>query len=129
MNNRRGSSSYIPYSENNVGGSVYTNEGFQSINYSDDNDQNNNIIDANNVPKCIQLPGWKGDGVFCHPNGGLEQLDLYSHAKGDISCDRNSSGYHNSKGGLCLDSKMMQLLRTRGMNAVGGYGQIGTGEA
>ena len=112
---------YTPYSKNNIGGSNYIKEGFQAVQQDDVNEQN----DAHN---CVQLAGWKGEGVYCHPNGGLEKIDVYSDAKGDVSC-KHSSGYHNSKGGLCLDDKMMKLLTTRGMNASGGYGQIGTGQA
>jgi len=78
--------------------------------------------------ECIQLSGWKGYGVFCTPNGGLDKIDIYSEAKGDITCGK-SSGYHNSKGGLCLDQNMFDLLQTRGKNATGGNGQIGSGSA
>lgn len=108
-------------------------EGYQNMNYSDAN--NLKALDdsvaqsANVMPKCTQLGGWKGFGVFCTPNGGLDQIDIYSQAKGDIACDGISSGYHNSKGGLCLDQTMMNLLQTRGLNASGGNGQIGTGQA
>ena len=58
----------------------------------------------------------------------LNQIDIYSQAEGDLECG-NSSGYHNSKGGLCLDKTMVNLLQTRGLNATGGNGQIGGGQA
>lgn len=108
-------------------------EGYQNINYSDS--KNLKALDdsvsqlSTTIPKCTQLSGWKGYGVFCTPNGGLDQIDIYSQAKGDLSCDGISSGYHNSKGGLCLDQTMKNLLQTRGLNATGGYSQIGTGQA
>jgi hypothetical protein len=103
-------------------------EGYQNIDYSDAKTLKR-IDDvpaqqSDKVPKCIQLNGWKGFGVFCTPNGGLDQIDIFSQAKGDITCN-NSSGYHNSKGPLCLDENMIQQLKTRGSNATGG--QIGSG--
>jgi hypothetical protein len=107
-------------------------EGYQNINYSDSNSVK--VVDdslaqsTSDLPKCTQLGGWKGYGIFCTPNGGLNQIDIYSQAKGDLECG-NSSGYHNSKGGLCLDKTMMNLLQTRGLNATGGNGQIGSGQA
>uniref|UniRef100_A0A6C0HZP6 Uncharacterized protein n=1 Tax=viral metagenome TaxID=1070528 RepID=A0A6C0HZP6_9ZZZZ len=107
-------------------------EGYQNLEYSDattnksmDNDTHTN---NDSSKKCINLTGWNGYGVFCTPNGGLDQIDIYSQAKGDVSC-KKSSGYHNSKGGLCLDEKMLGLLQTRGANATGGYSQIGGGSA
>ena len=108
-------------------------EGYQNINYSDS--KNVKALDDSlaaqstvDVPKCTQLGGWKGFGIFCTPNGGLNQIDIYSQAEGDLECG-NSSGYHNSKGGLCLDKTMVNLLQTRGLNATGGNGQIGSGQA
>jgi hypothetical protein len=121
--------SYSPYSPSNKYAAY---EGYQNIEYSKVNTQTS-LDDAaasqNPGSHCIQLSGWKGYGVFCTPNGGLDKIDIYSQAKGDISCENKSSGYHNSKGGLCLDQNMFDLLQTRGMNATGGYGQIGSGTA
>lgn len=99
-------------------------------NYSDS--KNSQPLDdavSTALPKCTGLSGWKGYGVFCTPNGGLDQIDIFSQAKGDLSCDNISSGYHNSKGGLCLDQNMQNLLQTRGLNSTGGNGQIGSGQA
>jgi len=121
--------SYSPYIPNKY--AAY--EGYQNLQYSDaathksiDNDTYKN---KESSQKCINLSGWNGHGVFCTPNGGLDQIDIYSHAKGELSCSNKSSGYHNSKGGLCLDEKMLHLLQTRGANATGGYSQIGGGSA
>jgi hypothetical protein len=127
------SSSFSPYSPyrnyaNYEGYQSLTREA-QSVNYTDKDNQDANAINESHVSQCVQLSGWKGNGVFCAPNGGLDKIDLYSQAKGDVSCNNKSSGYHNSKGGLCLDDTMMHLLQTRGENATGGYGQIGTGQA
>ena len=125
----RSQSSILPYSPYNSKYSSY--EGYH--NYSDTHtmkqiDDSKQLIEKQNSI-CSQLNGWKGNGIFCSPNNTkLDQIDIYSHAKGDLNCTK-SSGYHNSKGGLCLDQHMIQLLQTRGMNATGGYGQIGTGSA
>jgi len=126
--------SYSPYSPSKY--AAY--EGYQNIEYSNANTAMS-LDDAvaasaaaeskhEGASTCVQLSGWKGYGVFCTPNGGLDKIDIYSQAKGDISCDK-SSGYHNSKGGLCFDQNMFDLLQTRGKNATGGYGQIGGGAA
>jgi hypothetical protein len=120
--------SYSPYTPSKY--SAY--EGYQNLEYSNANTHtamDNEIDNVHVTQKCTNLSGWKGFGVFCTPNGGLDQIDIYSQAKGDTTCVGKSSGYHNSKGGLCLDEKMINLLKTRGANATGGYGQIGGGSA
>jgi len=118
-------------------------EGYQNIDFADVNsntdmntssdsssDSFTNTSNSQKISsKCVQLNGWNGYGVFCTPDGGLEKIDIYSQAGGNLSCSNNSSGYHNSKGGLCLDDNMKHLLQTRGQNATGGYSQIGSDSA
>jgi hypothetical protein len=74
--------------------------------------------------QCKKVGGFSDCGVFCTPSSKPEQIDIYSQAKGDISCD--GLGYFNSRGSLCLDENMKRMLTTRGTNAVGGNGQIGS---
>jgi hypothetical protein len=52
-------------------------------------------------------------------------IDIFSGVPGSINCDGISSGLSNSKGGLCLNDKQQNLLRTRGGNSTGGDSQIG----
>jgi hypothetical protein len=74
--------------------------------------------------QCKKVGGFSDCGVFCTPSAKPEQIDIYSQAKCDISCD--GLGYFNSRGSLCLDENMKKMLSTRGANAVGGNGQIGS---
>jgi hypothetical protein len=82
-----------------------------------------NEFNKENV-ECKKVGGFSGYGVFCAPSSSPEQIDIFSQAKGDISCD--GLGYFNSRGSLCLDENMKKMLSTRGANAVGGNGQIGS---
>jgi len=74
--------------------------------------------------QCKKVNGFPGYGVFCTPYTESEKIDIYSEAKGDINCE--SMGLYNSKGPLCLDANMKKMLGTRGANATGGFGQIGS---
>ena len=74
--------------------------------------------------ECKKVGGFSNYGVFCTPSSGSQSIDIFSQAKGDISC--NGLGYFNSRGSLCLDENMKKMLSTRGTNAVGGNGQIGS---
>ena len=78
----------------------------------------------NTSTECKKVGGFPGYGVFCSPSSKPENIDIYSKAKGDLSCE--SLGYYNSKGQLCLDENMKRMLTTRGANATGGNGQIGS---
>jgi len=122
----KSSPTYTPYSPIR---NYATFEGYENINYSDKDTKEANVISNTESSPCVQLSGWKGSGAFCSPDGDSAKIDIFSQAHGDITCSNKSSGYHNSKGGLCLDEQMMKLLQTRGENATGGYGQIGTGQA
>jgi hypothetical protein len=74
--------------------------------------------------ECKKVGGFNGFGVFCTPSSKPENIDIYSQAKGDINC--KGLGYFNSKGPLCLSDDMKRMLSTRGANATGGNGQIGS---
>ena len=74
--------------------------------------------------QCKKVNGFPGYGVFCTPSSESEKLDIYSQAKGDLTCE--NLGLYNSKGPLCLDDNMKRMLQTRGANAQGGFGQIGS---
>jgi len=74
--------------------------------------------------QCKKVGGFNGCGVFCTPYTQPESIDIYSKAKGDIKCE--NMGLSNSKGPLCLDDNMKRMLQTRGSNAAGGFGQIGS---
>lgn len=74
--------------------------------------------------ECKKVSGFTKNGVFCTPLSNPESIDIYSKAKGDIHCD--GLGYFNSRGSLCMDENMKQMLATRGANANGGNGQIGS---
>lgn len=98
---------------------VSAKEGFSSVGYSDAK-THKAIDDApaqliSSHKKCIQLSGWRGEGAFCGTNSDSEILDIYSQARGDLTC--NGYGYHNSKGPLCMDENMKRMLGTRGLNA------------
>ena len=73
---------------------------------------------------CKKVSGFDGMGVFCTPTTPESKVDIYSDAKGNADCV--GYGYSNSKGGLCMDDAMMSQLKTRGGNAAGGNGQIGS---
>jgi len=55
--------------------------------------------------------------------GNRKNIDIYSQAKGDLSCEPSS--YSNSSGYLCLDKNQKRQLMTRGMNQSGKSSQIG----
>jgi hypothetical protein len=76
------------------------------------------------MSECKKVNGFPGYGVFCTPASGPKAIDIYSQAKGDINC--NGLGYFNSKGPLCMTDEMKLQLATRGSNAKGGNGQIGS---
>ena len=81
-----------------------------------DNANSVNLFNKDSV-ECKKVDGFSNHGVFCNPGSPPESIDIFSQAKGEISCD--SLGYSNSRGSLCLDEKMKRLLTTRGGNATG----------
>jgi len=72
--------------------------------------------------QCKKVGGF--NGVFCTPYSQPESIDIYSKATGNINSE--SVGLTNSKGPLQLDENMKRMLQTRGTNASGGFGQIGS---
>lgn len=74
--------------------------------------------------QCKKVGGFDGYGVFCTPYTQSEKIDIFSEAKGSLTCE--NVGLYNSKGPLCLDDNMKRMLGTRGANAQGGFGQIGS---
>jgi hypothetical protein len=71
--------------------------------------------------KCKKVFGF--DGLYCEPYLADNKLDIYSEAKGSLDC--MGSGLSNSKGSLCLDKKMLNLLSSRGGNVTCPDSQIG----
>lgn len=82
-----------------------------------------NLI-SKELSECKKVDGFSRNGIFCTPSSKPENVDIYSQAKGDLKCE--GLGYFNSRGSLCMDENMKRMLSTRGANAVGGNGQIGS---
>jgi len=74
--------------------------------------------------ECKKVDGFPGYGVFCSPSSAPQTIDIFSQAKGDVTCE--SLGYSNSRGPICMDENMKRMLTTRGANATGGNSQIGS---
>ena len=70
---------------------------------------------------CRKIGGF--DGLICSPEVPDNKIDIFSHAQGSLEC--TGSGLTNSKGSLCLDQTMTELLMTRGGNSTGRDSQIG----
>jgi len=72
-------------------------------------------------------PLWGFGGLFGPPATPDNNLDTYSKAPGGMTpqCVNWSNGMSNSMGYLCLDTKQLQLLTTRGGNQMGNASQIG----
>jgi len=117
--------SFSPHVINDLYRKYYPYEGFQSgIGFaSTDEVSTPSVPQFNNKKKtpCTKIFGF--GGLFCDPHGEETPIDYFSNAKGDLTC--GGSGLTNSKGSLCLDKKMTDLLTTRGGNAKGGESYIG----
>lgn len=101
--------SFTPLNNNNLEGFEYTGISTPTIPKDDVyalNSINNESTDYNKVG------GF--NGIFTSPSSQPQSIDIYSKAKGDISCD--GLGYFNSRGPLCLDENMKRMLSTRGTN-------------
>jgi len=119
-----------PYSIDNVFLKQYPYEGYanMSTNYSNIDNSNDSatnkfLINKFSNQDCSKVKGF--NGLFCKPYVADNKVDLFSQVNGEAKCDGNSSGLYNSKGGLCLDNNLKNLLRTRGGNQTGGNDQIG----
>ena len=106
-------------------------EGFHSLEYTmvgQPDKANDDIYAVRTIipdsSQCKKVNGFSKHGVFCTPYTQSEKIDIYSEAKGDLNCE--NLGLYNSKGPLCLDDNMKRMLQTRGANAQGGFGQIGS---
>lgn len=116
-----------PYSPSTLYSNNSPYEGFrgmQPVNYSTYPD--NNAIDMKdrfNITSTAPLKTAQSvhgiDGLFGPYETPDNGLDIFSSAKGSLSCSANSSNMSNSMGPLCLDANQIQLLRTRGANASG----------
>lgn len=81
---------------------------------------------VNNPPPTVAKDSKKVEGfegLQSSPYGEDKPLDIYSSAKGDLTCQ--SVGMYNSKGPLCLDETQKKMLQTRGANATGRPFEIG----
>jgi hypothetical protein len=119
--------SYVPYRKNTFFSKEFPYEGFHGMEYGNTagnvmDSYTSFLINGSGVD-CKKVYGF--DGLFCKPYSADSQLDIYSQAKGDISCIGSSSSLSNSKGGLCLDAKQKAMLTTRGGNATGRDSEIG----
>lgn len=104
-------------------------ESMTTMSYSEYNstDTPTNATQAPNVATAqVSNSGNKVEGfqgLQSSPLGSEKPIDVYSEAKGDLTCA--GYGYYNSLGPLCLDKKQINLLQTRGANASGRPDQIG----
>ena len=109
---------------------IKPHEGFQprykSLDYSTNVGQH--AIDShtshliNEAPStCRKVYGF--DGLICSPEIPENKIDIFSNAQGSLDC--MGSGLTNSKGSLCLDKTMTDLLSSRGGNSTGRDSQIG----
>lgn len=119
--------SYVPYHKNTFFSKEFPYEGFHGMEYGNTagnvvDSYTSHLINTESVD-CKKVHGF--DGLFCKPYSADNQLDIYSQAKGDVSCIGSSSSLSNSKGGLCLDAKQKSMLTTRGGNATGRGYEIG----
>lgn len=71
----------------------------------------------------LSVFGFKG--IYAAPYGKDAPIDPLFNQKGDNKCVGQSSGYSDSKGGLCLSNDVKKLFMTRGGNQSGAQMQIG----
>ena len=109
---------------NNNGLEGFHSSSLEYTNVLSPNKPSDDVYGLNDNMECKKVSGFTKNGIFCTPLSKPESIDIFSKAKGDISCD--GLGYFNSRGSLCMDENMKRMLSTRGANAVGGNGQIGS---
>jgi hypothetical protein len=71
----------------------------------------------------LSVFGFKG--LYAAPYGKDAPIDPLYNQMGDPKCLSQSSGYTDSKGGLCLSNDVKKLFLTRGGNQSGAQAQIG----
>lgn len=113
------SSAYVPYTST-LFSQQAKYEGFLNYSSATTGAVGEDIFSANSITPddgLVKLAGFTKDGIFGSLDATDTQLDIYSQAKGDLAC--LGSGYHNSKGALCMTDDMKRMLSTRGSNASG----------
>lgn len=118
----------VPYSKDKLFSKEFPYEGMSPMspmssdetsmadNYKNENKKNNNSDSV------VPVEGFQG--LQATPYGSEQPLDKFSQLTGSKTC--SPSPYSNSQGYLCLDKDTSLLLSTRGQNATGGDGTIGT---
>ena len=122
---------YKGYNKNTLFPKQYPYEGFQGLQFSEyhggeeqpseEQPQEQPQEEENPMTSSVPVEGFQG--LQATPYTDPVAIDIYSEAKGNVSCE--ASTYSNSKGYLCLDEKQKFLLKTRGGNSTGGESQIG----
>ena len=117
-------SEYKPYSPSEIFSKNFAYEGFEGGEMGGDEPSMMNEekeMDEEEEGKATE--GFQG--LQSSPYVDEKPIDVFSSVKGSLECGKNSSNLHNSRGGLCLSTEQLNLLKTRGMNSTGGDFQIG----
>jgi hypothetical protein len=122
---------FIPYYEDSIFTHNYPYEGFEQMHNSQDylinatnqGDSYKSFLINPSADACKKIYGF--EGLYCSPSTPDAKLDQFGDIKGSVECVGKSSGLTNSRGGLCLDSAHIALLKTRGGNQTGADFQIG----
>ena len=120
---------HTPYYKNNIfKNGFHPYEGFVSnrpLQYSSKSDNtavdyhSSHSINNGSKKSCTDVFG----GLFCSSDVADNNIDIFSEAQGSLNCA--GSGLTNSRGNLCLDKNMSQMLQTRGGNSTGHDSYIG----
>jgi hypothetical protein len=126
-----------PYSNNSLYPKLYKFEGFEPLAFSpymadeeahdskNTQEQHPNINMEENKEDDSQIPVEGFRGLQSSPNNSQQNvIDIFSQARGSRDC-KDSFGYTNNEGNLCLDEKQRYMLKTRGGNASGREMEIG----
>ena len=106
-------------------------EGFENYPESINSHVNPASLTAGNVEKdnSGSLSVFGFDGLYSAPLSKDVPIDPLYNAMGSPTCTGASSGYSDSRGGLCLSQPMVRLFNTRGGNQSGAPSQIGASTA
>jgi hypothetical protein len=120
-------SEYKPYSPSEIFSKNFAYEGFEGGEMGEDEPSMNEEKEVEEeVEEEEEGKATEGfQGLQSSPYVDEKPIDVFSSVKGSLECDKKSSNLHNSRGGLCLSSEQLNLLKTRGMNSTGGDFQIG----
>ena len=120
-------SEYKPYSPSEIFSKNFAYEGFEAGDMNQDepsmNEEKEMEEEEEQEEEGKATEGFQG--LQSSPYVNEKPIDVFSSVKGSLECGKNSSNLHNSRGGLCLSSEQLNLLKTRGMNSTGGDFQIG----